>query len=1149
MHFTRLRLSGFKSFVDPTELLIEPGLTGVVGPNGCGKSNLLEAIRWVMGENSAKSMRGSGMDDVIFAGTSNRAARNLAEVTLHIDNSTREAPAAFNDEIFLEVTRRIERESGSAYRINGRDSRARDVQLLFADMSTGAHSPALVSQNRIGALISAKPKDRRALLEDAAGISGLHSRRDEAERRLKAAEDNMLRLNDVMQQLDTQIQSLRRQAKQATKYRELSKLIRQFEAILLYLDWKLAAARLVETEAGLEIAAAKVAEVTKSVEDLSMQRALLASALPALRQAEGERSAVMHRLAVARDGLIREEKSIAEAMTRLGAQRAQIEQDASREGSLLADAATATERLAEEREILIEQNDGQGDAQSDAAVAVEAAVRAAGAREAALDGIKNRLAAADAERNRLRQVMAAADGRLMRLRRDRETLEARLSDLAAAPDMTALEDEQMTIAALEAELEAYAEALEEARAAVEQAREAERAARDAADGRRTDLARLESERDALTRLLNAGASKGLAPITEHLRVRPGYEAALGAALGDDLEAPTDDDAPIRWRELPPYDATQSLPAGVTPLGDFVEAPPALSRRLAQTGLVAAEDGARLQIDLLPGQRLVSIEGALWRWDGFTAGADAPTAAALRLAQRNRLMEVAAACQTAGEAVDAAKELLEIAAGRTAEAVIAEKTITQTLRSGEANLGSARKHLTEVERRAAQAQAQHGALLESVGRLDLDINETAEERAIAEAASEELPPVDDLNEELQMVRGEVEDLRMRLAETRLAHDNIATQARIRTLRLQTIDSELNAWRARLASAEGQARALADRREAVERELATLSERPDEIRAEREELAVEIELAEEARIEAARQLSEAEARAAEAEKHYSAAQTMLLDVRETRTRIEASVEQIIERRRNAAHRIMEEFECTPSDVLAKVEVEDEPTEAGDSDSRLQDLKRERDRLGAVNLRADVELEEYETQLNAYVSERGDLESAIARLRQAIHSLNREGRERLLAAFEEVNAHFSSLFKTLFGGGEAYLTLTESDDPLDAGLEIMASPPGKRLQSLSLLSGGEQALTALSLIFAVFVTNPAPICVLDEVDAPLDDANVERFCNMLEEMVNRTATRFLVVTHNAVTMSRMNRLFGVTMGERGVSQLVSVDLERAERLVAAE
>lgn len=1147
MHFTRLRLSGFKSFVDPTELLIEPGLTGVVGPNGCGKSNLLEALRWVMGENSAKSMRGTGMDDVIFAGTTNRPARNLAEVTLYIDNTERRAPAAFNDEIFLEVTRRIERQSGSAYRINGRDVRARDVHLLFADMATGAHSPALVSQGRVGALINAKPRDRRALLEEAAGISGLQSRRDEAERRLKASEANLLRLDDVMGQIETQVQSLRRQARQAARYRELSQAIRRHEAMLYYLEWRLAAEKLMETERSLREIELKLAEIAGDEARISARQSQLAAELPRLRQAEAERAAALHRLAVARDGLVREERNVAEATMRLTQQLSQIEADIKREASLVEDARNATERLEAERFELEAASEGEADAQAAAAAAVEAASRAASAREAALDQLRQKRAALAAEQNRLQQAVNAAEARLLRLRRDREGMEARIRDVAASPDVAALEQEQEAIFAIEARVESLAGAADEAREATEAAREDERRKREILEARRTELTRIESERDALRRMLASAKTEGATPVADLMKVRAGFEAALGAALGDDLDAPLDEEAPLHWRDLPPLGDAPALPAGAEPLAQYVDAPPALARRLSQVGVVDAATAAELQSALRPGQRLVSREGDLWRWDGLVASADAPTAAAVRLAQRNRLDELDALAESAQEAVDSAAYELEQAAARARDAASRERETQQAHRNAESDLNAARKKLAELERRAAQAHAQRAALQEAIARLDRDIEEVTAERDEAAESLAMLAPADDLEAEIEAAKAEVETLRLRLAAARAEHDTIAAQARHRRERLQHILQELAAWTNRLGNAERQDRALAERRAQVTEELAVLAERPAELAEDRERLNQEIAIAEEARREAADALAAQEAAVAEANQEARRINAALMEARELRARAEANLEQIMERRRAAAQRIAEEFECNPADVPEKMDLPADLPTIEEVEGDLHDLKRERDRLGAVNLRADVELQEYEAQFDNLFKERTDLEEAIARLRQAIHSLNREGRERLLAAFTEVNTHFSTLFRTLFGGGEAHLTLTEAEDPLEAGLEIMASPPGKKLQSLSLLSGGEQALTALSLIFAVFVTNPAPICVLDEVDAPLDDANVERFCNMLDEMVQRTATRFLVVTHNAVTMSRMNRLFGVTMAERGVSQLVSVDLERAEQLRA--
>ena len=1150
MHFTRLRLTGFKSFVDPTELLVEPGLTGVVGPNGCGKSNLLEAIRWVMGENSPKSMRGSGMEDVIFAGTSGRSARNLAEVTLHLDNTSRDAPAAFNDELYLEVVRRIERDSGSAYRINGRDVRAKDVQLLFADMATGAHSPALVSQGRIGALISAKPRDRRAILEEAAGISGLHSRRDEAERRLKAAETNLTRVTDVTQQIESQIANLKRQARQAERYRKVGNLIRQNEAIQHYLHWVAAAQKLQETEAALRQWESTVAEITEQTTRLSTRQVELAADLPALRKTEAERAAALHHLAVSHDALTREEQQILEAQERLAAQLEQATRDKEREDGLIEDTRDAITRLKEERADLLANDQGQAGEHRKSVEAVENAVKAAGEREAALDELRRRSASAEAERNRLAQQARAAEGRTVRLNSDLGGARTRLEDLSTtAGAMQEADKLTADLARLDEEARTTRDRIETARGEIDARRETEKEAREAVQALETRFARFESERDAIARLL-IPAGDDEKPVADDISVTPGYEAALGAALGDDLDAPVSDSAAVHWSVLPDYGNPPALPEGVKSLAGFVKAPDALARRLEQIGIMEDAPSRKLLEALIPGQRLVTKDGALWRWDGFAAAADAPTAAAQRLAQKNRIREIDGELAEIEQTLSQAIALRDKVSARVTDMIETERSAQAALKAAEQRKGEIQRALAEIERRAAREAAQRTALEETIGRLARECEDAETEKAAAEEALADLPPVDNLRTEADAVKADVDKLRLKLAEARAAHDTLAAQARHRKQRLEGVERELDAWQVRLDSASRQIDALAEREAQARRELEQLEDRPRQIRAERARLTEEIEAAETARNKAAEALARAEALAGEADRELKDIQARLGEAREQKVRVETSLEQMVEKRREISRTIMDSFGVPPQKVLESAEVDiasgDLPG-IDDVENRLESLKRERERLGAVNLRADIELEEFEDQLARLINEKTDLETAISRLRQAISELNREGRERLLAAFEEVNSHFGTLFQTLFGGGHAYLTLTESDDPLDAGLEIMASPPGKKLQVLSLLSGGEQALTALSLIFAVFITNPAPICVLDEVDAPLDDANVERFCDLLDEMVRRTNTRFLIVTHNAVTMSRMNRLFGVTMVERGISKLVSVDLEQAEQLRA--
>lgn len=1150
MQFVRLRLSGFKSFVDATELEIGEGLTGVVGPNGCGKSNLVEALRWVMGETSAKRIRGGAMDDVIFSGTQSRPARNVAEVALVVDNRDRSAPAAFNDADDLEISRAIERDSGSAYRINGAEVRARDVQLLFADAASGAHSPSLVSQGRIGAVVNAKPAERRALLEEAAGITGLHSRRHEAELRLRGAETNLERLDDVMQALEAQLQNIKRQARQANRYRRVGEQIRRAEGILLHLLHTRARQQIAEAEAQLREVTQKVGELTEAVAKANAAHVQAAEGLPALRQREAEAGARLHRLAVARDALEQEDQRVATAQEQLAQRLTQIDVDESRERQLAEDATTAMAKLEQERTGLTAAQAGEEATQTAAAARTAEAGAALEAQESELDATTDRLAKLTAERDALVRARDDAAARLTRLQARRQDGETHYQAIEAEVR------EDKTLQTTVRELDGARAAAEAARAQVEQAeargRALDAAAQEKQDALRQQQAaadRLQAEATALVKLLQVGDADLWPPLIDAISVDPGFETALGAALGDDLQAPTDEAAPVHWRTMPPLTEPVALPAGVTPLSAHVQAPPALTRRLQQIGVVDDADGPRLMPQLRLGQRLVSRSGALWRWDGYTVTTGAETAAAARLAQRNRLEELRAEQAGLTPALQAAQAAHGAARNEAQTAASALATAREQARAADEALNRARDAHGAAEREAAGRSSRLLALQENLSQIAQDIEESRTAEADASQRLGGLPDLDAARMALGELRRQAAGLRSTLVEARNAEDQLRREAQGRADRIAAIDGEVRAWQARTQNAQTQINELQQRRAQAQGELEELRQKPAEIAARRQTLLQQIEGADDERKQAADALAQAEARVAELEKLLRQAETVLATAREDRVRAEAGCQQAEERRGDVVRRIDEALQCRPDEVLASagIEADEELPPLEETETKLERLKRERDRMGPVNLRAEQEAAELQEQLQTMQSEREDLEGAIARLRRGISSLNREGRERLLAAFSQVDGHFQQLFVRLFGGGKAHLALTESDDPLEAGLEIMASPPGKRLQSLSLLSGGEQALTALSLLFAVFLTHPAPVCVLDEVDAPLDDANVERFCNLVTEIARSTGTRFLIITHHPYSMARMDRLFGVTMAERGVSQLVSVDLARAERIRA--
>ena len=1145
MKFSRLKLHGFKSFSDETVLVMEPGLTGIVGPNGCGKSNLVEAMRWVMGESSYKAMRASGMDDVIFSGSGNRPARNSAEVTLVLDNSDRTAPAVLNNADVLEVTRRIERESGSVYRVNGKEVRARDVQLLFADASTGAHSPAMVRQGQIGELIAAKPTARRALLEEAAGISGLHSRRHEAELRLRAAEGNLERVDDVIAQVESQLETLKRQARLANRYRGLSGEIRRAEATLFHIRWVATRAAEKETEAAQAVLIRQLADATHA--ELNAQKSVetAEAALTPLREREAVTGAVLQRYTILREQLAEEARRMGQRRAELEDRLRQIAADGTRERELVGEAEVTLAAYAEEQtQLAAEQQAAQ--AEFDAArTEADAAKAAVGEADAATREAADALAQMRARRAQTERNLNDARSRRARLSQQLAEVEADQARVIAALEA----DETLTArrAALESAQTATATA-ETAALAAEEASGAAQAKLDAARPRLSELdalvTRLEAEASTLGKMLNTGASLWPAVVDE-LSVEPGYETALGAALGDDLEASSDAGAPMHWSiAIDGYD-DPALPQGAEPLSRHVTGTELLKRRLDQIGLVDAVDGPGLMKALKPGQRLVTLEGALWRWDGFVAAADAPSAAAQRLAQRNRLAELDEEILRAKGERNSWRRDVDALVAALDTARQSERTCREDWRKAQHAIGTAQAELDKAQRAMGDLATRRSTLEEAQARLAASVTEAEAMLAEAEASLAEAGDETEMAAAAAAGQQKLTALRDKADQARLKLSTVESAARMRAARLDQLERDSVAWQRRRDGAQGQLTTLDQRMAEVQAQLTNLAEAPEGFESRKAQLDDQIETAQVDHKAAGDRLSAAQTAWRDAEKALKAAGDMLNAVRIELTRIEERLKGSIAQRQQIERQVEESLGIPASKTLEASGIR--PAEAlpneHATEQKLDRLKAERERLGGVNLSAEKEAEEVQDKLDTMVRDRDDIIEAIAKLRGGIAALNREGRARLNEAFGKVNAHFQELFTTLFGGGTAELSFVESDDPLEAGLEIIARPPGKKPQTMTLLSGGEQALTAMSLIFAVFLTNPAPICVLDEVDAPLDDANVERFCNLLDSMRQRTNTRFMVITHNPITMSRVDRLFGVTMAERGVSQLVSVDLTTAE------
>jgi chromosome segregation protein len=1138
LRIRRLKLSGFKSFVEASELRIEPGLTGVVGPNGCGKSNLLEAIRWVMGEGSPKSLRGGGMDDVIFAGTATRPQRDFAEVSILLERQHGDEGQAGESE----VTRRIERGTGSAYRIDGRDVRAKDVSLLFADAATGAHSPALVSQGKVGSIIAAKPTERRLLLEEAAGISGLHARRKDAEQKLRATEANLTRLAELLSDQEQRAAQLRRQARAAERYRQLSDKIRSAEARLVHARW---------VEADLAATAA-----TQEAREAEGQVSALQGAMTNAQQAQDQAAALLnqrrHELAEARERATELAHELATTRARrdtvvrrlaeLDRLDASLASDVEREEALRHDAEARIAELDAER-AAIDHRLSDDEAQS-ARIGRELADLETKSREAeaALADLLTRQAAMRAERRVAEAALEAARAQVQRTEQEKQRLASQLEALGSGSAEQSARDEALKRAEAarrsQANTEQKLEAAERERATAAERRDSSESDLAAA---RAALSAAKAEAQALERALQHGGGSAI----ESLSADSGYERALAAALGEDADAAIGGGGPRRWTGSEAMASDPSLPSGVEPLIDHVRAPAQLLRRLRQIGVADEDKGQQLAV----GQRLVTLEGGLRRWDGFVSTGSG-AAAAERLIRANRLAELQKQLPGLEKAVDTA----------SAERDQAARDVERWRTEGDEQ----RKAASAAERDGREADRAADAAAAAIDRLN-DQREAISQRAedlkpVAEASAEALraaeaviaglPDPAALEADVESARSRASGAGSAVADKRAEAATRARETAAARERHGTAGREQEEWRKRHADAKRRLALAVERQCQQSAEREQLSQEParlDEAIGELENRSGECGRLTSAAAEAERA---AEGEVAKAASAFATANESLSAARERRAAASARAEAQEARRTEYGRVCFERFECIPQRLPEKLGFdENEVVDADAQSALLERLTTERERIGPVNLVAEQELAELDEARVKGAEEAEELTQAIHRLRGSIGNLNREGRVRLLDAYREVDTHFRDLFTTLFNGGQAHLELVESDDPLEAGLEIMAQPPGKRLSTLTLLSGGEQALTAVALIFALFLTNPAPICVLDEVDAPLDDANVERFCDLLDRMTRETDTRYLIVTHNAVTMSRMHRLYGVTMIEKGVSRLVSVDLGGAETLLAAE
>ena len=1148
IHFKTLRLSGFKSFIDKTELEIGPGLTGIVGPNGCGKSNLVEALRWVMGESSAKRMRGGGMEDVIFSGTDRRPARNFAEVTLFLDNAGRSAPAGYNDAEELEVIRKIVRDQGSAYRVNGKPARAKDVQLLFADTISGANSPALVSQGKVTGLINAKPLERRIILEESAGISGLHARRHDAELRLKQAEQNLIRLEDMTGSMETRLANLRRQARQAERYRKLNSRVRELERIIAYLEWHGAAEKLQAEETKLTQCEAEVSEAMATVAQLNKTYLTQTQDLPQLRRNEAEHAAALQKLKLELQQVEERAAMAASELSETEQLKEQLETDISHAHSTISEQEETIQQITLEQKRIQQEEQQAETVLASRQEAYDKAEQEAKMLEESVNILTAETAARDAKRAAVAEQLAGEEAGLAELEEEREIINAQLTELTEEQkdqqDLTELEQALSDLTARaqknDAELANFKDRISDNDTGLEKARSALKAAE-------VEVAACRQEITSLERFIEEFGSADSHPVLAKISTKKGFETALSRALGDALQASTQEDQQEKsvaiWRKVSPE--VPPLPKNIESLKTYISAPDILSSALDAIGLVETEtDGDRLQRQLKPGQALVSKDGAYWRWDGYVMRADATDRQALFLEQKNKLQALKSALPSKEQtALTASKELDTLQK--------AHQSLTTSMQEQEVLKTRLSQAQQEAERALLSGQHVRTTLNEKILQCKNNLKKTSQNidksKTIIDSQKRTLKELDAnqdglSSDQLQTLKAELNEARQKFQEAAAALERTTHLQNSRQVRLRAISDEQVTLKNRLIKGREHLSNLEERHARTAEKLNTLKSRPQTLGPERDTMLSQIGKLENTLSQSTQALQSTESDAQETARALKQAESRLSDTKEHRAHTQATVIAAQNAIEEHVRSTEERFDCAPNRLTESLEVNLEAISLSEAREERQTLIRQRDTIGPVNLQADIEAQEIEKEMGGLLKEKDDLRAAIEELRGGIRELNNEARVRLNLAFQSVDRYFQMLFKRLFAGGTAHLSLIDSDDPLEAGLEIFAQPPGKSLQSLSLLSGGEQTMTSIALIFAMFMTNPAPICVLDEIDAPLDDANVDRVCDLLEEMAEQTKTRFLIITHHRLTMARMDRLYGVTMVEQGVSKLLSLDLQQS-------
>ena len=1139
MKFQSIRISGFKSFLEPTEIQMNMGLTGVVGPNGCGKSNIVEAIKWIMGENSARQMRGDGMDDVIFSGTNERPSRNFAEVSIKLDNSEKKAPAIFNHYDEIEITRKIEREKGSVYRVNGKQVRARDIQLIFADNGTGARSSGIVGQGRIAQIIDSNPEDRRVILEEAANIKGLHSRRHEAELKLKGASDNLDRLSDIEQTYKEQLIELEKQGRKAARYRSVGERIRKAEATLFFNLMNNAKKEANDLDIQLKKANENVSQGQIKVAEHIKSQLHLANKIPDLKKDEAEKAATLQTLNITKIKLDEEKSSAQNALQNIINQINLINNDIARESEIKEDAKKSLSTLLTEEKNLKEDSENFSTKITKATDLVKKLRSISDAADDKLSTITSEIYSIKSDKSDLEK-------RINNLKQKIEVTQNQLANFNIEDDKNRFKLDKEKIINLKKRIQENNQLNDGYKVELEKLEKLETRLIEEKNTAVFEFNKVNLEFDSLSTLLGRDTlnSNTLEKTIGNIN---NLEEAIGSVLGETLLAPilSDDQSTENttyWRDDFKTISPASLPESVIPIVTKITKSSILDTALKGVGIVNNKEIAfKLQKKLTFGQALTTPSGGLWRWDGFVQPQGVQNSYSERLQQiaRLRLLQ---------NKLPSLEENQSLSEKRLDECFNNIKKYKDDLSNLQVKLSSLISESNQLELQNTKVESK---LLSSEALIkELKNTERMSLEELSELEKEfnnsvNLPSL--LAEELK-VRNNADQSRNELTDAMAAEQQIKSEESFQSRNLIQLGHQKENWKVREEEAKTRLISLEERLKTSQDEKNRLSTLPESFEKKEAELNIKIEEAISNRNIAADQLVKNETSLNDADKQVREAEKVVSTLREEMIKIEALLNLSKAKIQNIEERVFEKLKIKSTELnkFINTKEEDQPIKSIEIlEKTLQRLLNERETLGAVNLRAEDEMNEMLNKIEVMSKERVDLKEAIAKLRSGIFELNKEGRQRLKESFEEVNKNFEQLFQKLFGGGNAELRLVGNEDPLQAGLEVLASPPGKKMQLLSLLSGGEQALTAISLIFSVFLCNPAPICILDEVDAPLDDTNVGRFCDLLNQIVDETNTYFMVITHHRLTMAKMDRLFGVTMEQKGISKLVSVDLEQASRI----